>query len=83
MEKLLSFLQTMPEFAALLEGLNRNEPAAVTGIGQINRSHLIAGLRQNLQRPIVLICQDDMAAKRLQEELKAFLGETAPILPSR
>ena len=37
MEKLLSFLQTMPEFAALLEGLNRNEPAAVTGIGQINR----------------------------------------------
>ena len=83
MEKLLSFLKTIPEYAALLQSLSKNTPAAVTGIGQINRSHLIAGLRQDLNRPIVLICQDDMAAKRLQEELKSFLGETAPILPGR
>ena len=83
MEKLLSFLKTVPEYATLLETLKKNAPAAVTGIGQINRSHLIAGLHKDLSRPIVLICQDDMAAKRLQEELKAFLGETAPILPSR
>ena len=83
MEKLLSFLKTIPEYAALLQSLKKNAPAAVTGIGQINRSHLIAGLRQDLSRPIVLICQDDMAAKRLQEELKSFLGETAPILPGR
>ena len=83
MEKLLSFLKTIPEYSALLETLGKNAPAAVTGIGQINRSHLIAGLAHDLSRPIVLICQDDMAAKRLQEELKVFLGETAPILPSR
>ena len=83
MEKLLSFLQSVPEYAALLDGLKHDRSAAITGIGQICRSHLIAGLHQQLQRPIVLICQDDMAAKRLQEELKAFLGETAPILPSR
>ena len=83
MEKLLSFLKTIPEYATLLQTLSKNAPAAVTGIGQINRSHLIAGLRQDLNRPIVLVCQDDMAAKRLQEELKSFLGETAPILPSR
>ena len=83
MEKLLSFLQSMPEYQALLNGLKQNQPAAVTGIGQINRSHLIAGICQQLQRPVVLICQDDMAAKRLQEELKAFLGKAAPVLPSR
>ena len=83
MEKLLSFLKTIPEYSALLETLGKNAPAAVTGIGQINRSHLIAGLAHDLSRPIVLICQDDMAAKRLQEDLKVFLGETAPILPSR
>ena len=83
MEKLLTFLRSMPEYTSLLDGLKKNMPAAVTGIGQINRSHMIAALRQDLLRPVVLICQDDMAAKRLQEELKAFLGETAPILPSR
>ena len=83
MEKLLHVLNTIPEYTAALQAIARQESAAITGIGQINRSHLIAGLRQDLTRPIVVICQDDMSAKRLQEELKAFLGETPPILPNR
>ena len=83
MEQLLRMLHTIPEYAALLDSLTRAESAAVTGIGQINRSHIIAGLTQDANRPIVILCQDDMAAKRLQEELKDFLGNTAPILPGR
>ena len=83
MNELLSTLGSIPEYAQLITALSRNESAAVTGIGQINRSHLLAGLQGRLQRPMVVICQDDMAAKRLQEELRSFLGETAPILPSR
>ncbi len=83
METLISALQTMEEYKALVQALSKGQSAAVTGIGQINRSHLIAGLRRDTARPIVVICQDDIAAKRLQGELKAFLGEEAPILPSR
>ena len=83
MEKLLSLLKTIPEYTAALDSVAKNESVAITGIGQINRSHLIAGLCRDTKRPIVIICQDDMAAKRLQEELKCFLGDTLPILPSR
>lgn len=83
MEQLLSLLKTIPEYTALVTSLQNGETAAVTGIGQINRSHMIAGLHRDLHRPIVLLCQDDMAARRLQEELKGFLGDTVPILPSR
>ena len=83
MEQLLNILKTIPEYAALLGAVEKGQSAAVTGIGQINRSHLIAGLHRHSTRPVVAICQDDMAAKRLQEELKCFLGETFPILPSR
>ena len=83
MEQLLDILKSIPEYATLLEALSKNQSAAITGIGQINRSHLLAGLHKHCSRPIVAFCQDDMAAKRLQEELKAFLGESAPILPSR
>ena len=83
MVALLSILKSIPEYSALLESLSKGQSAAVTGIGQINRSHLIAGLRQDTSAPIVILCQDDLAAKRLQEELKAFLGEAAPVLPSR
>lgn len=83
MEKLLSTLNTIPEYRALLQSVEESSVAAVTGIGQINRSHLIAGLYQDSTRPIVIICPDDIAAKRLQEELKAFLTVEAPVLPSR
>ena len=83
MEKLLSVLRNIPEFHTLLEFLCRGESAAVTGIGQINRSHMIAALHREISHPLVIICQDDIAAKRMQEELKCFLGDTPPVLPSR
>ena len=83
MEQLLILLKSIPEYASLVKSLANNETAAVTGIGQINRSHMIAGLRRDCRRPLVLIVQDEMAARRLQEELKCFLGEMVPILPSR
>ncbi len=83
MNQLLSFLKLMPEYAALLSSLQNGESVAVTGIGQINRSHLIAGLHTDTTQPIVVICQDDMAAKRMQQELTAFLGVSASVLPGR
>ncbi len=83
MEQLLSLLKTIPEYAAALDSLQKNESVAITGIGQINRTHLMAGLTRDCGRPMVIITQDEIAARRLQEELKGFLGNTAPILPSR
>ena len=83
MEPLLKLLTSIPEYASLVSTLETGESAAVTGIGQINRSHMIAGLFRELNRPLVVLCQDDIAAQRLQEELKDFLGFSAPILPSR
>ena len=83
MEKLLSSLKLIPEYRLLCTAVAGNESAAITGIGQINRSHFIAALHRELSRPLVVVCQDDMAAKRLQEELKSFLGEEAAVLPGR
>ena len=83
MDKLLTMLKTIPEYQLLRDGAMAGISAAVTGISQINRSHLIAALFRETDRPLVVICQDDMAAKRMQEELKAFLGQTPPVLPSR
>ena len=83
MEKLLHILKEMPEYTGALQTLSDGKSAAITGIGQINRSHIIAGLYTHTDRPLVVICQDELAAKRLNEELKAFLGAEFPVLPSR
>ncbi len=83
MEQLIQALNSIPEYTTLLENVQKGRSVAVTGIGQINRSHLIAGVQKHTSRPLCLICQDDMAAKRLQEELKSFTGNAVPILPGR
>ena len=83
MNPMLSILRTIPEYTAALEALQVPKSIAVTGVGQINRSHLIAGLCEEIEKPMVVLCQDDLAARRLQEELKDFLGEVFPILPGR
>lgn len=83
MEELLQLLNTIGDYRSMLATLQQGQSVAVTGIGQINRSHMIAGISRSCVRPMVIVCQDDMAARRLQEELKGFLGESAPILPSR
>ena len=83
MEKLLTSLLKIPEYRLLTNAIVEDQSAAVTGIGQLNRSHLIAALPTATDRPLVIICQDDMSARRLQEEIKAFCGETFPVLPSR
>ena len=44
MEQLLTFLKAIPEYTAVLSSLQNGENTAVTGVGQINRSHMIAGL---------------------------------------
>lgn len=80
---LLFLLKTIPEYGVLLETLKKDQCAAVSGIGQVNRSHMIAGLASDMDRPMVILCQDDISARRIQEELKSFLGQTAPILPGR
>ena len=80
-EKDLSLLKTIPEYKSAITALQNRESVAITGIGQMNRSHMIAGLHREVRRPMVLLCQDDLAARRLQEELKCFLGTVAPILP--
>ena len=80
---LLSAIHEIPEYRTALEALQRGEHIALTGVGQICRSHFIAGLHRSENRPIVAICADDLTAKRLQEDLTALCGMAVPSLPSR
>ena len=83
MKNLISVFQSTTEYAAIRSAAENKSSAAVTGIGQINRSHMICALNQDIDAPVVVICNDDVAAKRMQEDLKAFLQEEVPVLPGR
>ena len=67
----------------LLQAVEAKQAAAVSGLSQAPRSHVLAALHEHSGRPLVAVCQDDLAASRLASELGAFLGEQPPVLPSR
>ena len=83
MELLLKALSRLPDYGRIRGCIEKNQVVGVSGAAQINRTHLIAALLQETKRPGLIICQDEMAARRTQGELGAFLGLEAPILPSR
>ena len=72
MEMLLNSLKTIPEYTGILDAISRQQVAAITGIGQINRSHMIAGLRTHQHAPLVILCQDDLAAKSFRKNSAPF-----------
>ena len=83
MQILLDLLKDMPAFKTVSKELLKGNHTALTGVGQICRSHIIAGLYSHTKKPITVICQDDMTAKKIQSELSSFLSMDIPALCSR
>ena len=83
MNVLLSLLHSSPEYESLRAMLDAGQTAAVSGVSQIARAHWIAALHEDTGRPVVAVCQDEMAASSLAAELTAFLGQPPVTLPSR
>ena len=76
-------LRGLPEYQALLRGTQTPSASAITGLSSIHRAHMIAALREDTGRPMLVVCQDDLAAGRMAQELSGFLGQTPPVFPSR
>ncbi len=83
MEALLQILSRQPGYDTLLAQLGKNRNVGLSGAAQIIRSHMIASVRHDTGRPVVVVCQDDTAARKLHGELEAFLGRELPLLPVR
>ncbi len=83
MEVLLQLLSRQPGYSTLLKTLERGENVGLSGAAQIVRSHMIASVYKDTGRPVVVVCQDDTAARKLKAELEGFLGGDLPLLPAR
>ena len=59
MEQLLTLLRGLPDYRRLVQCMEKNKVAGVSGAAQINRTHLIASLLHDTSRPAVIVCQDE------------------------
>ena len=84
MKQLLSVLDQIPEFGALLAAMEAGRcPAALSGLSAVHRAFFAAGVLLRGERPVVLVCADEHEAERLGADIKALTGEDFLLLPAR
>ena len=63
-----------------------NTPLLCVGLSAIHKAHFLYAASEDLDCPILLLCQDDLAAARLTADINAMAGsgkELACLFPSR
>ena len=84
MKPLLSALNDIPEYRSLLAAIDNGAcPAAFSGLSAVHRAHFAAGIRQELGRPVVVVCADEGEAERMARDLAALSGEAVRTLSAR
>ena len=83
MKTILQILRHQPGYDTLLHTLGKGETVALSGISQIVRAHLLASVYSDVNRPTVIVCQDDTVARKVRDELECFLQIKVPLLPTR
>lgn len=84
MKPLLSALNDIPEYRSLLAAIDNGAcPAAFSGLSAVHRAHFAAGIRQELHRPVVVVCADEGEAERMARDLAALSGEAVRTLSAR
>ena len=63
---------------------NANTPTLCVGLGAIHKANFIVSAAEDLDEPILVLCDDDIAAVRLAADINAMAGdERALVYPSR
>ena len=84
MKPLLSALNDIPEYRSLLAAIDNGAcPAAFSGLSAVHRAHFAAGIRQELGRPVVVVCADEGEAERMARDLAALSGEEVRTLSAQ
>ncbi|BDG62014.1 transcription-repair coupling factor [Caldinitratiruptor microaerophilus] len=82
-ETLLDLLHQAPEFHTLLEGLKKGyTEQLVYGLSGSMKSFLVAGLRRETGRPVLVVTSSTQQAERMREDLATWLpGQEALVFP--
>ena len=84
MELLIKQILEHKETAALPSLLESGGlPALISGLSAVHRANLAAALRQELNRPLFVVCPDDTAAENFANDLRTMLSAQVNTLTMR
>ena len=59
-------------------------PAYLSGLSQVHKAHLYVGMQEQLEKPSLILTSDELAARRICEDINAMAGENSAVLfPAR
>ncbi|WP_200804884.1 transcription-repair coupling factor [Anaerosalibacter sp. Marseille-P3206] len=77
-------LKNMTSYKKLVEEIKSNiSPISIHGIGIENIGHIVYGVRQEIDRQVLVIASDEVKAKKIFEDLKKFENDNVEFFPSR
>ena len=80
MKQFFSLLDGMMEYRQLKEAIEQGRvPVSLTGAAAAHKTHIIASLVYQLQRPALVIVPDESTAIRFAADLNTLLGERAAL----
>ena len=84
MRSLLNTLERVPEFEDLLLRIDAGRcPVAASGLSPVHRAFVASGIALRAERPVVLLCADEVDAARLAKDISALLEQPVAQLPAR
>ena len=84
MKQFFSLLDGMMEYRQLKEAIEQGRvPVSLTGAAAAHKTHIIASLVYQLQRPALVIVPDESTAIRFAADLNTLLGERVLHFPAR
>lgn len=84
MEKITELIKKLPEYKQLHDAVyTATTPVAVVGVSAIHKAHLIAALKSDMKRPVVVICADDSSAAKMAQNIAAFTEKPVDTIPFR
>ncbi|MBR6748838.1 MAG: transcription-repair coupling factor [Clostridia bacterium] len=76
-------LRKLPELETLLKKIGEGTVTAVGGLSLPHKAHFIAAVRRFTGRPLVVLCADETACRRMAADVQALSGEDVLNLPYR
>ena len=77
MNTIIKQLQKNKKFTEILTDIeNKKDPILLSGLTDVGKSQIIAGIEENTKRNILIITYNELQAKKIVEDLKYFNKNT-------
>ena len=76
-------LLKIKELSGLKDFEKNRFPVYISGLTETSRAHLVASIKENTKRPVVIICSDERYGESMKKNLSGLLKEDCNLLFDR